>query len=176
MSERYEVLAEAISARFGDTLRAVDSSCGGELTYELDKVDLVSSCKVLRDDDEFQFETLIDLCGIDYLAFGTAEWETQAATGTGFSRAVIPPNIVPDAETTFDPRRFATVYHLLSLGLNHRVRLRVFAGPDNPPVLPSVVPVWSSANWYESPGLIFGLPKERFSSCSIIPVSLMRTT
>ena len=57
--------------------------------------------------------------------------------------------VVLDESDTFDPRRFAVVYHLLSIANNCRLRLRVFTGENNPPVLPSVVDVWSSANWFE---------------------------
>jgi NADH-quinone oxidoreductase subunit C len=157
MNERYEALAESISARFGDTLIMVGSRYG-ELTYELERADLLAVAKSLRDESKFQFELLVDVCGIDYLAYGSAEWETDAATTTGFSRAAVPNNIVPDADTTFAPRRFAVVYHLLSVSLNHRVRLRVYTGTDNPPVVPSVVAVWSVANWYEREAFdLFGI-------------------
>jgi NADH-quinone oxidoreductase subunit C len=148
MNERYEVLAEALSARFGDTLKVVESS-GGELTCEVDKSDLIQVALRLRDEDQFRFEMLVDLCGVDNLSYGSAEWETTQATGTGFSRAAIPRNIVPDADAQFDPRRFVVVYHLLSISLNHRLRLRAYCGTENPPTMASVVDVWSSANWYE---------------------------
>jgi len=148
MKPRYEALAQSISARFGDRLSAVDSTCG-ELTYELDKADLLEIAKSLRDEDGFQFEMLIDVCGVDYLTYGQDEWQTDDATSSGFSRAAVPKNIVPDADATFDPRRFAVVYHLLSISQNTRLRLRVFTGPDNPPVVPSVIDIWNVANWYE---------------------------
>jgi NADH-quinone oxidoreductase subunit C len=148
MNERYEVLAEAISARFSNVLKPINSRCG-ELTFEVEKGALVETARALRDETQFRFEMLIDLCGVDNLSFGSAEWETTQATGTGFSRAAIPPNIVPDADTQFDPRRFEVVYHLLSISLNQRLRLKLFCGPDNPPAAPSVVDVWNSANWYE---------------------------
>ena len=157
MNERYEALAASISARFGDTLSAVSSTCG-ELTYELEASELLTVAQALRDDEEFRFEQLVDLCGIDYLAHGTTEWETESATSTGFSRASVPKNIVPDADTTFAPQRFAVIYHLLSVSLNHRVRLRVYTGTDNPPVVPSVVGIWSVANWYEREAFdLFGI-------------------
>jgi NADH-quinone oxidoreductase subunit C len=148
MKPRYEALAQRISARFGDRLSAVDSTCG-ELTYELDKADLLEIAKSLRDEGDFQFEMLIDVCGVDYLTYGQDEWQTDDATSSGFSRAAVPKNIVPDADATFDPRRFAVVYHLLSISQNTRLRLRVFTGPDNPLVVPSVVDIWNVANWYE---------------------------
>jgi NADH:ubiquinone oxidoreductase subunit C len=46
-------------------------------------------------------------------------------------------------------RRFAAVYHLLSLTHNRRLRLRCFAPDDDLPVIPSVVDIWASADWYE---------------------------
>ncbi len=148
MKPRYQALAQRIFARFGDRLSVVDSICG-ELTYELDKHDLVSVATVLRDDEDFRFEMLVDVCGVDYLSYGQSEWQTDDATLSGFSRASVPKNIVPDADATFDERRFAVVYHLLSISENTRLRLRVFTGSDNPPIVPSVVDVWSGANWFE---------------------------
>jgi len=148
MNQREEVLSAAVADRFGDTLSPVASTCG-ELTLEVGKADLPEVATALRDEDGLRFESLIDLCGVDYLSYGQDEWHTESATSTGFSRASVPKNIVPDADATFDARRFAVVYHLLSVSLNHRLRLRVFAGVTNPPVVPSVVDVWSSANWYE---------------------------
>lgn len=148
LSKRYQALSASIAARFGEQLVPVDSSCG-ELTYELDKADLLQVGAVLRDDAEFRFETLVDLCGVDYLQYGESEWQTRAATADGFSRGVEREVIVPDADATWDARRFAVVYHLLSVTYNTRVRLRVYAGEKNPPLVPSVVDVWPSANWYE---------------------------
>ncbi len=148
MKPRYEALAQRISARFGDTLSVVESICG-ELTYELDKQDLPDVAKSLRNEGDFGFEMLMDVCGVDYLAYGQSEWQTEEATSTGFSRASIPKNIVPDADEKFDGRRFAVVYHLLSISRNCRLRLRIFTGPDNPPIVPSVIEIWNAANWYE---------------------------
>ena len=157
MNQRYAELAAAIADRFGDTLSPVESTCG-ELTYEVGKADLIEVATSLRDDDGFRFEILIDVCGVDYLTYGQDEWQTESATSTGFSRASVPKNIVPDADTTFDGKRFAVVYHLLSVSLNQRLRLRVFTGVDNPPVAPSVVDVWSSANWFEREAFdLFGI-------------------
>ena len=41
------------------------------------------------------------------------------------------------------------MYHLLSVKNNTRLRLRVFTGESNPPIVPSVVDIWNSANWFE---------------------------
>jgi NADH-quinone oxidoreductase subunit C len=157
MSPRLEELAAALSDRFASTLSPVESICG-ELTYEVDKGDLIDVATALRDEDGLRFETLIDVCGVDYLSYGQDEWQTESATSTGFSRASVPKNIVPDADTTFDARRFAVVYHLLSVSLNQRLRLRVFAGTGNPPVVPSVIDVWRGADWFEREAFdLFGI-------------------
>jgi len=146
MTPRYEALASRIATRFGSRLIQVPSTCG-ELTFEVSRDDLQTAARALRDEPEFDFQMLIDLCGVDYLAFGQAEWETGEATNTGFSRAR--EVIVPPAESTFDGRRFAVVYHLLSLSGNYRLRLRTYTGAANPPVVPSLVGIWQAADWYE---------------------------
>lgn len=148
MSDRNETLAAQIGARFGDQLMRVASTCR-ELTYELDKGDLAAVATALRNEGEFGFEMLMDVCGVDYLGYGEDEWNTSDATGTGFSRGVERAPVILDEADEFDPKRFAVVYHLLSLRHNVRLRLRVFTGTDNPPIIRSVVDIWNSANWFE---------------------------
>ena len=148
MSERYETLATRIHERFGEQMRRVPSSCG-ELTYELDKDDLIEIATALRNEGDFGFEMLMDVCGVDYLNYGRDEWTTNDATDTGFSRGVQPGPVILDEADEFDDKRFAVVYHLLSLQHNCRVRLRVFTGTSNPPMVKSVVDIWNGANWFE---------------------------
>jgi NADH-quinone oxidoreductase subunit C len=157
MSKSYETLAARIDDRFAGQLTRIDSVCG-ELTYEVGKADLLAVATTLRDDPVFGFEQLIDVCGVDYLTYGEDEWVTDSATGSGFSRGVERPAVILDESDTFDPRRFAAVYHLLSLQNNKRMRLRVFTGDSNPPIIPSLVGVWSSANWFEREAFdLFGI-------------------
>jgi NADH-quinone oxidoreductase subunit C len=157
MSPRYAALASAVTERFGTQLLQVPSRCG-ELTYEVDKGVLVEVARTLRDEPRFRFEMLVDLCGVDYLSFGRDEWHTTEATTEGFSRAAEHITIVPDAGESYEPRRFAAVIHLLSISANQRLRLRVFAGAGNPPVLPSLTSVWPAADWYEREAFdLFGI-------------------
>ncbi len=157
MSERYETLAARIDERFGEKMRRIPSSCG-ELTYEVDKDDLVSVATALRNEGDFGFEMLMDVCGVDYLKYGSDEWTTSDATGTGFSRGVEREDVILDESDEFDARRFAVVYHLLSLQHNLRMRLRVFTGTSNPPILHSVVDIWNGANWFEREAFdLFGI-------------------
>lgn len=157
MSTRKEALAAALSERFRGQLTPIPSRCG-ELAYELAPADLLVVAKALRDEQPFAFGMLVDLCGVDFLTYGQGEWETYDSTSTGFSRATVKQTILADPDEQFAPRRFAVVYHLLSISLNQRLRLRVYTGPDNPPVVPSVTGIWSSADWYEREAFdLFGI-------------------
>jgi NADH-quinone oxidoreductase subunit C len=44
--------------------------------------------RALRDEAEFHFEQLTDLCGVDYLSYGETEWDTSGVSSEGFSRGV----------------------------------------------------------------------------------------
>ena len=157
MSERYDTLAARIHERFGEQMRRVPSTCG-ELTYELDKDNLIEVATALRNEGAFGFEMLMDVCGVDYLNYGSDEWTTNAATDTGFSRGVERQPVILDEADEFDPNRFAVVYHLLSLQHNFRMRLRVFTGTSNPPIIKSVVDIWNGANWFEREAFdLFGI-------------------
>jgi NADH-quinone oxidoreductase subunit C len=163
MSNSLEQLADAISARFDEKVRRVASRCG-ELTFEVQGASLLEVCASLRDDPGFRFEQLLDVAGVDYLQFGAVEWTTESATSSGFSRGRLGE---PDAEspsaaagdaTDGEPRRFAVVYHLLSVTHNRRLRLRAWCEPGEPPMLDSVVDVWSAANWFEREAFdLFGI-------------------
>ncbi len=148
MTKIYEALASRIDTRFGEKLTRVPSTCG-ELTCELDKDDILEVARALRDEPEFAFDMLVDICGVDYLTYGSVEWTTESATESGFSRGVEREPVILDESDTFEAERFAVVYHLLSIKNNHRLRLRLFTGESNPPIVKSVVDIWNSANWYE---------------------------
>ncbi|MGB7184338.1 MAG: NADH-quinone oxidoreductase subunit C, partial [Burkholderiaceae bacterium] len=100
----------------------VISEALGEVSVGLKSKDCHAALKLLRDDPALNFDTLIDLCGLDYSGHGDGSWGGL---------------------------RFASVMHLLSVGHNWRVRVRVFCPDDDFPVLPSVTDIWPCANWYE---------------------------
>ena len=157
MTDRYERLAARLDERFGEQVTRVASICG-ELTLEVGKDDLIEVATALRNEADFGFEMLMDVCGVDYLDYGKSEWTTSSATETGFSRGVQRDPVILDEADEFEPRRFAVVYHLLSLQHNLRLRLRVFTGTGNPPVIRSVVGIWNSANWFEREAFdLFGI-------------------
>ena len=123
-----------------------------ELSIEIDADHFIAAATELRDNPSTSFEQLIDVCGIDYLAYGQDEWETG---GSGFSRGVSPSSIgrmsfgdeVPAYDS--DTPRFAVAYQLLSIKHNCRLRVKVFAKDNDFPVVPSLLPIWSSAEWAE---------------------------
>lgn len=154
MPDSAEALASRLRSRFGDALDDCRTSFG-EVTVELAAERLVEVCRALRDERDLAFSQLIDLCGVDYSEYGRAEWAgSDTATRSGYSRGV--GRSVFQDEAVAQPR-FAVVYHLLSLERNERLRLRVRSG-DEPPRVPSVVEVWSSANWFEREAFdLFGI-------------------
>ena len=127
---RLEKLSASLKPALADKLVAMHQHVG-EITIEANSADLIAVCTTLRDHADLRFEQLIDLCGVDYSSYGDSAWLGA---------------------------RFAVAYHLLSVSLNQRVRLKVFAADDDFPVLPSVVEIWPSTNWFEREAFdLFGL-------------------
>jgi NADH-quinone oxidoreductase subunit C len=143
---RLESLAGAVALALPDQLRRV-ANHAGELTYEVDADRLLEAAAALRDSPQLKFELCMDVCGVDYLEHGRAEWNTQDATSSGFSRGVARAD--PSQDVAPAGRRFAVVYHLLSVSLNHRVRLRVFCADDAEPMVDSVISIWPGVDWFE---------------------------
>ena len=145
-------LVERLVARFGDLLKITVSH--GQTTAEVAAGNLLSVATALRDEPGFRFTEAVDLCGIDYLGYGQTEWDTTDVSSTGFSRGV-----EGEAQGRFtwaerprdvsQPRRFASVIHLLSIEHNQRLRVRVFCDDDSLPVVPSLVHTWPGLNWFE---------------------------
>ena len=113
----------------------------GELTLEVPKDKLLETLGSLRDNQGCQFDTLIDLCGVDYSAFGLTEWQTESATSQGFSRGKQP------MQTNVLTPQLAVVYHLLSTKLNHRLRVKVYC--EEPSIVPTASTIWAGADWFE---------------------------
>lgn len=103
----------------------------GELTLVVKAGRYADVCQALRDDASLRFDTLIDLCGLDYRDYG---------------------------DGGRDGLRFAAVVHLLSVEHNHRLRLRAFCEDDDFPILATVTGVWPSAGWFEREAFdLFGI-------------------
>ena len=152
MTETPDTFSERLQTRFGGLIHS--SAAHGQVTLELPAENLLAVCAALRDEDEFAFTQLSDLCGVDYSMYGQADWETEDTTSTGFSRGVsegVFHKQAPDANS------LAVVYHLLSISRNRRLRLRCRLYSD-PARIPSVINIWASANWYEREAFdLFGI-------------------
>ena len=121
MTQKLDTLQAALERVLVDRLvRLVRAR--GELTITVKATDYLSVAKTLRDHPDLGFEQLIDLCGVDYSGYRDGAHEGP---------------------------RYAVVSHLLSVRLNWRLRLKVFATDDDFPVVAALTPLWSSANWFE---------------------------
>jgi len=142
-SEKLEELIESLQEQFED--KGCEAHLAfGEATLVVPRGELFGVALRLRDGKSFGFEQLMDVCGVDLLAYGQSEWDTESASSTGFGRGAVRGG----AERSGPEARFCVVYHLLSQRRNHRLRLRVLLEAD-PPIVDSVVGVWSSADWFE---------------------------
>jgi NADH-quinone oxidoreductase subunit C len=156
MADPLQTLVEKLQARFGVALLECRLD-RDEVTLDIAPDQAIEIFTALRDEPDFTFKQLMDICGVDYSAYGIVEWATNESTDKGFSRGVVERAtgrgavaIESVVERTFAGKgRFAAVYQLLSVPLNQRVRVRVFALDDEFPVVSSVVEIWASANWYE---------------------------
>ena len=132
---RHEHLSAQLKLALSNQLAELSVALN-EITIECKVENLVGVCTKLRDHGELKFEQLIDLCGVDYAEYGD--------DGVGNKQ--------------WSGYRFASVMHLLSVSLNQRVRLKVFATDDDFPVLPTLVDVWPVANWFEREAFdLFGI-------------------
>lgn len=129
MSDYYNKLADSLRNRFAGQFDDCFVSVG-QLNFVVKKENLIEVFTALRDEAEFAFDEMIDLCGVDYSEYAEGEW---------------------------DGERFAVTYQLLSVKNNHRLRVRVFADGELPQVA-SVINIWSGANWFEREAFdLFGI-------------------
>ena len=123
---RLETLSLCLQNVLANKLVSVNEQLG-ELTIEVPPTELLWVMETLRDNSELSFEILIDLCGVDYLSYGV-----ESIT-----------------EGDRQDKRFAAVYHLLSIKHNYRLRVKTFTTNNEFPVLDSVIEIWPVANWFE---------------------------
>ena len=137
-------LEQLIQKQLSSTLTNIQLQYG-ELTLEVDKVNARALLLELRDNPEFSFNQLIDLCAVDYLLYGEYDWETEAASLTGFSRGVEAQEV---RATVLNKPRFSVVYHLLSTTHNVRIRVKSYLSEDDL-MMESVCELWKGADWFE---------------------------
>ena len=157
VNNKYEQLNDLID-QYLNSFEIVKTNDGTSITLELKKDDLIEICSLLKNTEALNFSMLIDVCGIDYLHYGVGDWETTKATTSGYSRAVQQNTIIPDPDEKYQEKRFAVIYHLLSIDKNWRIRLKTFTGSENPPIVQSVTGIWNSADWFEREAFdLFGI-------------------
>ncbi len=130
MSSRLNQLSANLQKALGGKISKLTSALG-EISIECTSADYLAVCLILRDAEGLKFEQLIDLCGVDYQDY---------------------------ADGSYTGLRYAVVSHFLSVSLNQRLRLRVYATDTDFPVLPTLVDIWPVANWYEREAFdLFGI-------------------
>ena len=130
MSQYYSELSEKVTAKLVSIEPVSAAVAHGELTIEVSKENLIAICEILKNDPELAFDTVTDICGVDYSTYEGA-MTCQS--------------------------RYASVYHLLSVKNNHRIRIRTWLDSDFP-VVDSVVGLWKGANWFEREAFdLFGI-------------------
>ncbi len=161
--------AARLRARFTDADVSVALPRGEVLLVSAS--DWLDTCRTLR--DEFGFESLIDVCGLDYLGYGSDEWDTDVSS-EGFSRGVEGRGAgrFKFGETTSRQvaqpggidampaplRRFAAVAQRLSVQHNQRLSVKCFAPSDDLPLVSSLTGLWPVANWFEREAFdLFGI-------------------
>ena len=102
---RLDTLEGALHSVLGTRIKSLKRD-RGELTLTVSAADYLATAQTLRDDPALKFEQLIDLCGVDYSSY---------------------------KDEPRDGLRYCVVSHLLSVTLNWRVRLKVFAPDDDVP-------------------------------------------
>jgi NADH-quinone oxidoreductase subunit C len=121
MATRIERLKLALESALAGKLSSLTIALG-EVTIVVKAADWLGVAQTLRDDPQLAFEEAMDLCGVDYSAYGDGAWEGP---------------------------RYAVVVHLLSVTHNWRLRLRTFAPDDAFPVVDSLTGLWPGLNWFE---------------------------
>lgn len=125
-----QLLAQSVAEVLGGMAERIMVS-RGEVTVEVAATNLVAAARLLRDAPVLSFDTLVDLCGVDYQSFRNEELRGK---------------------------RFAVVAHLLSVVCNQRLRLRAFCQDDDFPTIDSLTGIWPAANWYEREAFdLFGI-------------------
>ena len=116
-----DTLKAAVEDVLGERVVALTERLG-ELTLVVRGADHLEVAIRLRDHPSLRFDTALDLCGMDYLDYG---------------------------QGAHDGPRFAVVVHLLSVELNHRLRVRAFCPDDELPLVASLTEVWPAVGWFE---------------------------
>lgn len=125
-----EHLKTTVESVLGDKISQIFVALN-ELVVVVAAKDYLATALALRDSVGCKFEQMIDLCGVDYLEYPQDGAENQ---------------------------RFCVVVHLLSVGLNQRIRLKVFCDDNEAPQVDSVTSIWASANWFEREAFdLFGI-------------------
>ena len=122
-------------SQFGSDLKA--SFADNHYSYKFENHVIFACTKTLltvmaKLKDEFGFSMLLDVCGVDNSKRPSSEWSHG--------------------------KRFESVYHLLNMEKNERLRVRVPVDVEAGEIVPSVMSFWKGADWFEREAFdLFGI-------------------
>ncbi len=148
---KYELSKDLIATFGNDVIKIEETRHGVTLVVPVDS--WADVARELKDNKALMFEQLVDLCGVDYLTYGQAEWQTEGVSSTGFSRGIYRKG---PGRFSWDERReesvanrFAVIVQLLSFKHNRRLTIKCFAPNEGVLSVPSLIDVWPGVNWFE---------------------------
>ncbi len=121
MSLKLKTLCQNIECHLQGLISSLNNKLG-QVTIECAPEHYFQVIQTLKEHPDLAFEQVSDLCGVDYSSYKNEPWQGN---------------------------RFAVVCHLLSYQHNWCVRVRTFASDDGFPVVSSITPLYSGANWFE---------------------------
>ncbi|VAX26275.1 NADH-ubiquinone oxidoreductase chain C [hydrothermal vent metagenome] len=123
-----EEIFEILKAEFQDAVIEIDSELPVEPIIIVDPLAINKIAQFLRVNEELQFDSLMNLSGVD------------DANGEKITEE--------DGTVTIKGGTFSVYYHLHSTTIDHKVMIRVIVDKDKPEV-ESVDPVWKASTWHE---------------------------
>jgi len=130
-------LIEMVRENFGDSVLGSHEVAGDE-TIIVTREGFKDLMSWLRDDPNTKLNMLVDVTAVDFFGMKPAAHAQVTPLDDGN----------PAGLTSDTLPRFEAVYHLHSLALGHRLRVKVPIAEDDA-IVPTVSDLWSSANWGE---------------------------
>lgn len=123
-----EEIFNILKEKFGETISELISDKPAESVIVVSPLEIDKVCLFLRDEKDMEFNSLMNLSGVDDANGEKVKDENENEILKGGTLSVF--------------------YHLESINLKHKVTLKVSTDRENPEVA-SIEEIWRSADWHE---------------------------
>jgi NADH-quinone oxidoreductase subunit C len=123
-----EEIFNLLNEKFGESVIELKADVPVEHFIIVDPLSVDKICLFLRDENELQFDSLMNLSGVDDANGEKVKDEQGLETISGGTLSVF--------------------YHLESTQLKHKLTIKTSTGREKPEVV-TVTEVWKSADWHE---------------------------